>query len=319
MMKKVIKIKHFVVMLIILINTVAYAGTDEYCQYFYDSVSANSLPDTCLNYPPVNYKSFDQTNIIKGAATSTSFTFNAVNWKLFTHVVDDFSTQTYIGEAIAYIFAMAFDETGDVLYGLENSSKNLVTIDQTNGAVTVVGPLTNFIDSNNQTVSGLDIAPDGTCYVSSTDTSTSILYTCDLTTGTLTLVGTLSSTPALIGIAADCDGNLYGHDIVHDSIFSINVVTGSATLIGLTGYDTNLAQDLTYDRQEKKLYGYILTLNQNTIYGPINTSTGAVTPLAVDDPWGQFVGASKTSCLLSDFIFRDGFDNSDLIFSNGFE
>lgn len=317
-MKNSIEVKHCIVLLMILSGSTTFAGTTELCQYFNHLGSMDAAADFCPNLIPTADKSLNQVKIINGApAVSTSFVFEMGRDQFFSHPVNDFSAQTMFGDEYASIYAMAFDETGETLYGLENTGKNLVTINQTNGALTVVGPLTNIIA--NDYVSGLDITPNGTCYVTSNNGATSSFYSCDLTTGALTLIGTQSTTPLLIGIAADCEGNIYGHDVAHDSIYSINVLTGAATLIGLTGLNASYAQDITYDRQQKILYGYFYTGNSETTYGSINVLTGEVTQLLVDSPTGEFAGASKTVCALPDLIFRDGFDNSDLIFFNGFE
>src|SRR5690554_915124 len=268
-MNNSIKVKYCIVLLMILSGSVTYAGTKELCQHFNQLGSMDAAADFCPNHLPPADKSLNQFTESKGAVmSSTHFVFEMKDDYFYTHPVNDFSTQTYLGGQYASVYAMAFDQAANVLYGLENKNKELVTINQTSGSITAVGPLTNLLYDHY--VSGIDISPDGTCYVASLDGSESTLYTCDLSTGVLTVVGTQSTAPSIVGIAMDCDGNIYGHDNYHDSMYSLNPLTGAATLIGPTGLNANGAQDITYDRQQKILYGYIYTGGSQTTYGSIN-------------------------------------------------
>ena len=302
----------FIGLLGVVFGTNAVAGGQDYCQYLRSTNTVDTEPDFCIDNPSESIKSqtiegsLNEMNLGSGSSTSFAFEYRTTD-TMFTHPVDDLSTQTNLGTVTESLRAMAFDESANTLYALDNDAKALVTVDQLSGGLTTVGPLTNLDPTDD--VTGLDIAPDGTCYVTSTDTTTNTLYTCDLATGTLTVVGSQTTTPFLVGIAADCDGNLYGHDIGSDSIYNINTSDGSASLIGATGIDANFTQDLTYDRESDTLFGYIYIGQSQNVYAQIDVCTGNATALNTDDPFGAYIGASKTDCALSEVIFSDGFDS----------
>jgi len=111
-------------------------------------------------------------------------------------------------------------------------------------------------------------------YVCDTNGSSSRLFVIDPDTYSITLVGNIGS-PAVIGIAADAAGNLFGIDLVTDSLYSIDSATGAGTLIGSLGVDINYAQDIGFDRVNNVLYG---TLYSGTggLY-TIDTTTGLAT------------------------------------------
>ncbi len=311
-MQKKVKVNTLICLFGLLCSSSSFAGVNAFCQNLHDAGSIDKEPQICSNFIQSNHNSMAefQPNIdARGGTTSSSTSYiyeSRASDTMSTHPVNDFSTQTLLGVVFGSIRAMAFDETAGVLYAVDNDGQQLMTVNQTTGAVTTVGPLTNMIAAD--VVTGLDIAPDGTCYVTSTDNLTNSLYTCELNTGTLTLVGSQTTTPLLTAIAADCEGNIYGHDVGDDTIYALDAATGAATAIGPTGLDANFAQDITYDREEHRLYGYIYTGGNSNTYGTIDVCTGAVTPLAVDSPVGEYFGASKTDCALSDIIFRGTID-----------
>ncbi len=63
-------------------------------------------------------------------------------------------------------------------------------------------------------------AVDGTMYASSTNITRSTLYTVDLDTGAVTVVGQITNAPAIIDIAITPDGDMYGVDIVNDNLIA---------------------------------------------------------------------------------------------------
>ncbi len=95
-------------------------------------------------------------------------------------------------------------------------------------------------------------------------------------------------------------GQMYGHDITTDSIYQIDPTTGAATLIGLTGYAANYAQGMDFDNDDGTLYIFLYIGSGSNVYGTVNLTTGAVTPLAVSAPLGEFEGATQTTAVLPD-------------------
>ena len=103
------------------------------------------------------------------------------------------------------------------------------------------------------------------------------LYTVNMTTGASSLVGNFGITGCMmIAIAFDGSGNLYGTEIITDSLYSINPSNGEATKIGSgLGINLNYAQDMAFDLDTDTLYlsayttapikeGALYTCNKNT-------------------------------------------------------
>lgn len=90
----------------------------------------------------------------------------------------------------------------------------------------------------------------------------------------------------MIGIACDNVGNLYGVDIVHDSLFSIDTggtTPGKAHLIGsltdTSGNPINLnyAQDIAYDKTNNELYLAATLVNEEAHLYTCDISSGVCT------------------------------------------
>jgi hypothetical protein len=82
----------------------------------------------------------------------------------------------------------------------------------------------------------------------------------------------------MIAISTDCNGNMYGYDIVTDSFYSIDKTTAAATLIGPLGFDANFAQDMDFDPTDGTCY--LGAFNNGTFTGElrtVNLTTGATT------------------------------------------
>lgn len=124
----------------------------------------------------------------------------------------------------------------------------LFTVDCDTGAYTVIGStgvdeLTGFTYD----------CTTGIAYVSNRNN----LYTIELDTAEVTLVGEISS-GAIVGIAANGEGDLYGLDILDDQLYQIDKDTGAGTPIGHIGFDANYAQDIAFDRTSGVLYGTLM-------------------------------------------------------------
>jgi len=144
-------------------------------------------------------------------------------------------------------------------------------------------------------ISGLTIDPaDGTAYVSGLGAGMT-LYTMDLGTGVATAIGTDPLRGLMIDIAIGPQGVMYGHDISDDSIYTVDTATGLATLVGPTGVNSNFAQGMDFDNADGTLYAYTYQGGGANQYGTIDLATGALTPLAMDNPQGEFEGTTQTS------------------------
>jgi hypothetical protein len=211
------------------------------------------------------------------------------------HELGDFPGQTVVGPNAQPIFAMDFDETATTLYAIDNTSRQLGTLNLATGAFTAIAPVTGIPAADN--ISGLTIDPaTGTAYVSGLTTGVMMsLYTLDLTTAVATLIGSDATVPLMIDIALGPQGVMYGHEIGTDAIYTIDMTTGAATLVGGTGVNSNFAQGMDFDNVDGTLYAYTYQGGGANVYGTIDLATGALTPLATSNPQGEFEGATQTA------------------------
>jgi hypothetical protein len=135
------------------------------------------------------------------------------------------------------------------------------------------------------------------------------LVTVDPATGLVTRIGAPMSDPNRIhGLVMTRGGDLYGINGFQDSFYTIDPVTGQATLVGATGYQ--LTFGLAYDPATDTIYGVgkptaSHTVNQLLIFDP---NTGAVTPVGPGT-----TGMTGTSGLTWDALNKRliAFDNAD--------
>ena len=212
------------------------------------------------------------------------------NFVSFT--LNNFTGQTVVGTSTNAYYGMDFDPAAEVLYALNDTTDMLGTINLANGAFTPLVSCPPGGGAANWT--GLSIDPVTGAFYASTATN---LFTIDPATGVSTLVGPFGTT-LMIDIAINMDQQMYGHDIGTDAIYSINMTTGAATLIGPTGYSANYAQGMDFDNEDGTLYIFLYIGSGANVYGTVNLSTGAVTPLAVSSPLGEFEGATMTAGLI---------------------
>jgi len=210
----------------------------------------------------------------------------------------DFTGQTVVGQSTNAYYGMDFDPSGTTLWAVNDTDGTLGTIDLATGAYT---PVVACPAPGGENWTGLTIDSLGGFWGSTVDS----LYTIDPATGASTLVGAFGTTGALvIDIAVDSAGNMYLHDIGDDSIYSVDTATGAATLIGTTGYNANYAQGMDFDAIDGTLYIALYEGGGANVYGTVDLATGAVTPLAVSNPEGEFEMATKTAG--SEAVFCNG-------------
>ena len=144
---------------------------------------------------------------------------------------------------------------------------SIYTVDTTNGDITLVC-------TANQNFNG--IASDGTTMYGVTSTA---LYTVDLGSGACTLVGNFDATWLMIDIGIDMDtGIAWGHEIVNDVIYEIDLSDATTTLLGSTGWNANYAQGMEYDQDNDILY--LALFDGVAFYArlcTVNLGTGAAT------------------------------------------
>jgi hypothetical protein len=129
-------------------------------------------------------------------------------------------------------------------------------------------------------IGGGGVSLNGLAY----DPVTDVMYGCssyDLytisTSGVQTKVGPFNTGGIMIGIAFDCAANLYGVDIITDTLYYINTITGAVVAApNPLGMDILYAQDMAFDIDNNELYlsayvvdplpdgGYLYTCDTNT-------------------------------------------------------
>lgn len=149
------------------------------------------------------------------------------------------------------------------LYATGNNGSSLISIDQTTGVATTVGPL------GYTHAFATAFTPDGKLWtIVNGYSSSASLASVDLVTGAATPVGgsTWTGSP-LIALEADEEGNLYGGNW-NRGFFSINKTTGQPTQLGLLSF-TGL-MDLTFDQN-----GTLWAVDGNNRLYRVNKATGA--------------------------------------------
>jgi uncharacterized repeat protein (TIGR01451 family) len=257
-----------------------------------DATAAQTLTICNLGDAPLTWE-MSEIEPLKGAKAPTDLGFaqdigyvsdNFVNFPL-----NDFTGQTVVGLNTNAYYGIDFDPTATVLYALNDTTDQLGTIDLVTGAFTGLVSCPPGGGAANWT--GLAIDPVSGVFYGSTATQ---LFTIDPATGVSTLVGTYGVT-TMIAIAVNGEGLMYGHDITNDSIYQVDPATGVATLVGPTGYAANYAQGMDFDNQDGTLYIWLYIGSGANVYGTVDLATGAVTPIAVDSPLGEFEGATQTT------------------------
>jgi len=190
-----------------------------------------------------------------------------------------------------------------LLYGTTGGPSNpgnLYTVDPATGFATLVGALRDT-DLAGYAVTGIAFGADGVLYGSTSansPTAPGSLVTIDPTSGFITVVGAFGITGTMADLTFDSANNtLYGGSSSNTNLYSINLTTGGATLVGVSGTGvTPIGVGLAADAA-------------GTIYGTpgsatgklftYSTSNGAATagPTLVGAPFG---GAGSINALAFD-------------------
>lgn len=182
--------------------------------------------------------------------------------------------------------ALAFHPTTGVLYGVDDSTDSLVTCDTTTAACTLVGSL--GVDVFNP---GMDFSSTGTLYLVSQDDPGN-LYTVNISTGVVTLIGSLGGTAngnslALGPATAGCPSGAFMLDGINTpDIYCLNLTTGAATLVGSTGVSMEGQPAMAFDAS-----GTLWLVEEEDTNGRIfkvDTNTGAATDVGYTLSAGGF-------------------------------
>ena len=277
-----------------------------------------TINNTDATYPLVvsNIKLGGST--VSSYAPPTIYGLDYAKQSLVSFSANTPGTLNYIGGVPFSFTAMEF-LNGDYtkLYALHHDNGTFATIAIPSCAETVVG---SCPPPGNSSWAGMAWDPnDGTLYAVSMNNSdaSSQLYRINIATVASTYIGDIitpgvpvvpntatSGVPAIIDIAINAAGQMYGVDVRHDTLVTINKTTADSTNVGPLGINGSYyAQGLDFDRVNNVLYwsGIAFPWNQpdTGIYAlrVINTTTGAATSVGlfpessnVGDPFLTDVG-----------------------------
>ncbi len=214
-----------------------------------------------------------------GSRGVMAFGYEAIANGTFNFDVDDLPGKTQVGGGSPggdFIGGMAFNmEDENEVFASGFYQAKLYSIDRSTGTFTVIGDLGGGVYQ----ASDMTVDPtDGTYYLS----TTSDLYTVDVTTGAATKVGSFGvASNMMIGIACDGEGNLWGYTILNDMFYSIDKTTGAATPVGGIGFNASYAQSMFYDQQDDRVI--MSAFNAGNFYAEIrevDVTTGGSTVLS---------------------------------------
>jgi hypothetical protein len=200
--------------------------------------------------------------------------------RLMTFALPNANTATLVANTLSQpFFGLEHDNTTGILYAVDNTTRQLGTLNKTTGVFTSVVTITGLPAAEN--VTGLAFQTSfaaGPVYVSAGDGVATNLYTINTGTGAATLVGA-TGTALMIDIALNSSGQMYGMDIGTDSLYTINTATGVATLIGAIGFNANFAQGMDFDKTTGVLYSWLYLGAGVNHFVQYNLATGAATIL----------------------------------------
>lgn len=170
----------------------------------------------------------------------------------------------------ADVEGIAFDPTTNILYGIDDLTKQLITINTTTGAGTVVGPLGLPPGDIN---AGLRFDSAGNLYMS-TDFAGNF-YSINKTTGAATLIGPQGI--PIYGLAYRA-GTMFG--LGNNSLATVNLGTGAATVVGPLLTVNATQGDIDNDPATNTLWGITDGEHGPPVTFTVNPSTGQATVVA---------------------------------------
>jgi hypothetical protein len=189
---------------------------------------------------------------------------------------------TVVGPNVQPLFAMTFDRPATTLYAVDNTSRQLGTLNQATGVFTPIAAI-NPDPGAGFVVTGLAFDPTSTnVYFTATDGASANLYRINLTNAALTFVGTSAGFEFIVDIAIDRTGQLYAHEIATSQLLRLDKTTAAATVVGPTGLVANFGQGMMYDNSDDTLYGCVFVVSP-ALQGELvrfNKTTGAATVVA---------------------------------------
>ncbi len=221
------------------------------------------------------------TDLASAQSEVVGLYYDLTHRQIFTSTTDDFVGDWWGATGInpLLFYGIDFDHTGTTLFAISYSQGYWGTLDEATGAFTNMGVSGLPMSS----VHGLTTHPDGTTwYAICRSGSDSQLYQGTMG-GAWSPVGSPTSGLYLWDIACDSAGNLFAHSGVTDSLYSIDPVTGTMSLVGSLGLNLEYAQGFDFDWTDDTLYATLslsLVVGGGSKFSSIDTATGAATVIA---------------------------------------
>lgn len=204
------------------------------------NMSNDTIYETVAHIAPINLKAYCYAN---NGVTEGPSTFNMQ----FPGIITNISNQSSMDPVYCGTWG-----AGNKWFAIVSSTNQFITFDTVTGARSIIG-VCNPIGGANESWTGISYDySTNTMYGISYNGAASVLYTIDIWTAAPTQIG--NSTGLKINLASNLAGELYALDLADDNLYSINKFTGSATLIGYTGFNSNYAQDMEFDRASNALF-----------------------------------------------------------------
>lgn len=239
--------------------------------------------------------------------------------QMYGFTLNAFPLQTLRSHLTTPVYGVDFTPDGSQLFAISSESaanfpRWLGLIGQPAGDFVPIAAIAGLQPFD--TVNGFAIDPrSGVAYLSTSGGSpiSARLYRVNLSTAAATFVGSMSAPTdpvgtIMIALAINCEGLLYAHNISDDALYSVSRVNGAVTLIGSHGLSANFAQGMDFDNSDGQLYAFMMLASGENRFGRLDTTTGAFTTLANNDPAGEFEGAIPGVCPATDAMFADGFE-----------
>lgn len=225
---------------------------------------------------------------INAAPVGFGIMYDAYNEVFASTAASDFSSITTFLNAPNTDFFAGDKGPSNRYFVADYSSNTLHEVDFNTNTVNLIGSLTGILPG--QSVTGMTYhSGSDIMYFSTTDISTSNLYTLNLNTGALTIIGQITNCPGVIDIAINSTGHLYGIDIVNDNLVEINTANGAGTIVGSLGLDVSFAQDIDFDDNTGELYWAAYLIPTEGCIRKINTANASSTVV--------IASASEIDCL----------------------
>jgi hypothetical protein len=205
-----------------------------------------------IDHAPVNTPI--QSKASNGRVYNNAYAFNIYPGNnFFSFNPNDPENQNVISTINYATFCGTFDAVHNgYMYIIDYSNNMLKKVDVATGTLTDVGFCTPINSGHSWTGISVDKSSN-IMYGISTDMLDSYLYTIDMTTASVTIIGP-TGIPTAIDIAIDGAGQMYTYDITNDESFIIDKVTGASTLLGSIGFDGNYAQGMGWDPDSDIIY-----------------------------------------------------------------